>query len=53
MWQSLRKEMRSREEQVVRQIIHQRDIVLATNVGAATKVRTYHLLLFRNIYTLK
>jgi hypothetical protein len=36
--QALKREVRSREEQVVRQLMRSRDIVLCTNVGAATKV---------------
>ena len=36
--QALKREVRTREEQVVKQIIKSRDIVLCTNVGAATRV---------------
>ena len=35
---ALRKEIRTREERVVKQLLASRDIVLCTNVGAATRV---------------
>lgn len=36
--QALKREVRTREERVVKHIISSRDIVLCTNVGAASRV---------------